>query len=142
MSIWQRKCDEFVSREVYVRQNAAMASFIKYDPDIIFENGSMYQDICPHCSEELDADECGSDGHPNGFDYQCPHCKGSFDHFDCKPKEVYEWWAVSSFLAAKLEARGEVMYDGDDCKIWGRCTTGQAISIDGVIEDIVKKMSS
>lgn len=140
---WQRKCDEFVSREVYVRQNHAM-KMNQYPYNNTFDEDcdNMYQSICPDCEEELEADECGGDGHPDGYNYACHHCSSSFDHFDCKPKEVYEWWAVSDYLADKLEERGEVMYDGEDCKIWGRCTTGQAISIDSVIEDIVKEMSA
>lgn len=50
--------------------------------------------------------------------------------------EVYEWWAVSNWLAEKLEEKGEIVaYTGMTC-IWGRGTTGQAILLDYVISEI------
>lgn len=48
--------------------------------------------------------------------------------------EAYEHWIVSDWMAAKLEARGEmVARDLLGLTIWGRPTTGQAISMDSVI---------
>ena len=55
--------------------------------------------------------------------------------------EVYEWWAVSDFFARDLEAKGEVIYRGGDCPIWGRCATGQAIALDGVIQTLALELS-
>lgn len=51
--------------------------------------------------------------------------------------EVFEHWAMSGYLAQKLEMQGEKiisLFDFD--YIWCRTTTGQAISIDHVITDI------
>lgn len=50
--------------------------------------------------------------------------------------EVYEHWIVSDWLQRKLAERGEVTGDFAGLSIWGRCTTGQSISMDGVIRDI------
>lgn len=48
--------------------------------------------------------------------------------------EIYEHWIVSKHLAEKLAEKGEkVDLDFDGLIIWGRPTTGQAISIDHVI---------
>lgn len=55
-------------------------------------------------------------------------------------REVFEHWAVSNYLAEKLTAHGEKVGDFDSFKVWARTTTGQAISIDGVIETIVREM--
>lgn len=52
--------------------------------------------------------------------------------------EVYEWWMVSSWLAGKLEEKGEIVI-GDEC-IWGRRTTGQAILLDYIISEICNDM--
>lgn len=53
--------------------------------------------------------------------------------------EIYEHWIVSDWLAAQLEQRGErVLRDFAGLTIWARPTTGQAIAIDSVIEDIAK----
>lgn len=52
--------------------------------------------------------------------------------------EVYEHWAVSSWLAEKLIAKGErVDTDFAGLNVWARTTTGQSISLDSVIEAIV-----
>lgn len=51
--------------------------------------------------------------------------------------EAYEHWIVSDWLADKLAERGEmVLKDFLGLTIWGRATTGQAISLDEVICDI------
>lgn len=51
--------------------------------------------------------------------------------------EIYEWWAVSGYLARKLEAAGEVVLEGE---IWGRQGSGQAISMDGVIRGFAAEL--
>lgn len=57
------------------------------------------------------------------------------------PQEVYEWWEVTSWFAEKLKAHNEVVisdygYGG----YWGRCTTGQAIWLDGIIMEIADEL--
>lgn len=57
-------------------------------------------------------------------------------------QEVYEHWIVSTYLADRLEEKGErVIRDflGLDA-IWCRTTTGQAISMDHVIGEIHREM--
>lgn len=55
--------------------------------------------------------------------------------------EVYEHWAVSTWLAEKLQAAGErVDTDFAGLNVWARTTTGQSISIDYVIEQITREM--
>ena len=54
--------------------------------------------------------------------------------------EVFEHWAVSTWLAEKLEAKGEkVDRDFAGLNVWARTTTGQAIALDSVIEAIVSE---
>jgi hypothetical protein len=43
--------------------------------------------------------------------------------------EVYEWWIISDPLKYRLEQRGEIFLNG----AWGRCTTGQSISLDETV---------
>lgn len=51
--------------------------------------------------------------------------------------EIYEFWAISEWLAAHLISRGErVDTDFAGLNIWARTTTGQAISMDGCIQRI------
>lgn len=54
--------------------------------------------------------------------------------------EVYEHWAVTKWFANKLKAHGETVGELFDMQIWGRCTSGQSISIDSVIFEIANDM--
>jgi hypothetical protein len=59
------------------------------------------------------------------------------DHnLDYDYDEVYEHWAVTSWLKKKLAERGEVVGDLAGFDIWGRCCTGQSMTLDSVIQDI------
>jgi hypothetical protein len=51
-------------------------------------------------------------------------------------QEIYEWWFVSHWFYEKLREAGEPVIDSDYGYLWGRTCTGQAISIDSVIETI------
>ncbi len=52
-------------------------------------------------------------------------------------QEVYEHWIVSSWLGEKLKEQGEtVVEDFYGLTIWCRTTTGQAIYMDYVIQEI------
>lgn len=52
--------------------------------------------------------------------------------------EAYEHWIVASdWFADKLQTEGEIIGELRGLTIWGRCTTGQSISMDGVIKSIV-----
>jgi hypothetical protein len=55
-------------------------------------------------------------------------------------KAIYEWWLVSSWLIAKLRDRGEAILVNEYGAWWGRSCTGQAIALDGVIEDIYNEL--
>ena len=53
--------------------------------------------------------------------------------------EVFEHWIVSQWLGEKLQERGEkVDFDFCNLVIWARTTTGQAISMDNVIREILQ----
>ncbi len=53
--------------------------------------------------------------------------------------EVYEYWAVSDWLYRKLKGEGEIVINAYP-NIWGRCTTGQAITLDGVMRRIASDL--
>jgi hypothetical protein len=53
--------------------------------------------------------------------------------------EIYEFWSVSDWLYEKLKARGEIVFDCLDFHVWGRQTTGQAIKLDAVIQEIAEE---
>lgn len=51
-------------------------------------------------------------------------------------EEVLEWWLVTSWLADRLREQGEIIIDELGCHWWGRTSSGQAIYMDHVIEQI------
>ena len=55
-------------------------------------------------------------------------------------QEIYEWWFVNKFLFDDLKGRGEPVIDSPYGYLWGRTTTGQAIAMDSVIEQIASDM--
>jgi hypothetical protein len=62
------------------------------------------------------------------------------NHIEPYTNEAYEHWAVKSWLAGKLAEHGEMTGELFDFNIWGRCTTGQSIAMDGVIRQIAASM--
>jgi len=54
--------------------------------------------------------------------------------------EAYEHWVVSKYLGDKLKDKGEMVDDFFGMTVWGRCTSGQAILLDGVISEICNDM--
>lgn len=56
--------------------------------------------------------------------------------------EVFEHWIVSSWLFNKLQKHGETVVELYGLNIWCRCTTGQAIWCDYVVQEIYKELIS
>lgn len=55
-------------------------------------------------------------------------------------REAYEHWIVTPYFARELKEKGEIVGELFNWHIWGRCTSGQAISMDGVIQQIASDM--
>lgn len=72
-----------------------------------------------------------------------PDWRDLAEHLDIDPeqREALEHWIVSDHLAYHLEQAGEMITrDLYGMTVWGRTTSGQAISIDSVIETIVREV--
>ena len=63
----------------------------------------------------------------------------SLQNFD-DSSEVLEWWLVTPYMAELLKEKGEVILSDYDCYWWGRQTSGQALYMDGVIQEIAEQM--
>ncbi len=64
-------------------------------------------------------------------------------HFDLEPDyiEIYEHWIVdSSWFANQLKKYGQVVFDFGGLTIFGRCTTGQSLSLDGFLRRMVRDL--
>lgn len=94
--------------------------------------------VLPHGDHDDDdlppREEPNADGSPNW--------QGAVEQLGNDPHEceVYEHWAISTWLAEKLAAKGErVDTDFAGLNVWARTTTGQAIAMDSVIRSIVQE---
>lgn len=99
---------------------------------------------CPICGMEYttaqEAKECCGE---NTEVYRCSCGKIlSDDEYDDSlcPTEIYEWWAVSHWFGEKLREQGQVVIESWGKSYWGRCTTGQSISLDGCILKVAENM--
>ena len=143
---------KFVAREVLTCFSYEMAAILRASscggtgavdlPD--YEDiENFYEYKCPECGEgqtNPEAFDNGSikDDHPR---YTCPECKKELDDApESEPQEVYEWWIVTEWLYKKLKDKGYPVLEWGNNYFWGRCTTGQAILLDGVISDICEEM--
>lgn len=59
---------------------------------------------------------------------------------DPEQHEVYEHWLVDRYFARELEDHGERTFGFCNLVIWGRCATGQSISMDYVVRQIVREL--
>lgn len=113
----QIKLGMFIEREVYQNESMLVGTLLS-------EGRFQYDDIenLQKTDEELKEEgyENTQEARDNGED----------------TKEIYEWWSASDFLLQKLEEKGEPILKTDLGSYWGRTCTGQAISLDGVIEEI------
>jgi len=78
------------------------------------------------------------------FDTEIEAWRSAFDTNDWDVpagSEIYEHWLVTNDLARRLEELGEsVTHDVVGMTVWGRATTGQAISMDAVIQRIARNI--
>lgn len=81
----------------------------------------------------------------DGQTWACGSWRELCDAHNIEPyqREVFEHWSVSDWLADKLEAAGEkVSRDFANMNVWARCTTGQGIAADSVIEAIAREIDA
>src|SRR5574337_1674702 len=69
-------------------------------------------------------------------------CEGNRIDVDEYRSEVYEHWLVDSYFGSMLRERGETVFEFANMVIWGRQCSGQSISIDGVIRNMVRDLGA
>jgi hypothetical protein len=78
--------------------------------------------------------EALEDDAPRGW--LCEARQACQDHAQDNPAEIYEWWRVDPWLCARLREIGQCVIDNNYGEWWGRCTTGQGLIMDGVLQRI------
>lgn len=138
----QQQLDTFVNLHIIYSQTGLVQqlfeeNFLNLD---LIEN--FYFNPCTECGGEIQSRLFSNDfNHDLTEKYQCTNCEQiySTDEYEELPtecKEVYEWYIVSDWLLEQLEKNNQPILKTDYQNYWGRTTTGQAISLDYVIEKI------
>ena len=55
-----------------------------------------------------------------------------------QPQEVMQWFKVSGWLFRQLQERGAVVLESPNGYYWGRCSFGQSVILDSIIQDCYK----
>lgn len=92
---------------------------------------NIYEPYCPECGCRIEDDT-------DSKYVECSWCSTIIDRddLDIQPAEIFEYWLVSDWLGEKLLEKGESVLKRWSAWIWGRCCSGQAIALDGVINEI------
>lgn len=144
----QRICDLLVQREVIHCCSNMVSEVARMDTD--HEISEAIQEISSQPDYETPVrdhesfDRAEDDGEIYLKDEEDPFdsWEEAAAHLRLDPwrYEAYEHWIVSEFLGRKLAEQGEMVGELFGFTIWGRCTTGQGIAMDGVIEAIASSM--
>lgn len=121
----QEKLRDFVREYVYANQTMLIVELLEKEIVSYDEIENLYtkENWCDKCKKDVEIKE-------NGY------CKECGWEVEPEPQEIYEWWLVNNWLLDRLEKKSEPILRSDYENWWGRCTTGQAILLDGVIEEI------
>jgi hypothetical protein len=136
----QRQTGELVAREVLACASMFVGRLIQLETQ---ETGSLDYESeaqnlmggykqCEHCEGERTIYNEDSEE-----DEECSECYGEGEI----SVDIYEHWIVSDWLGRHLKQRDEVVEEYYGLTIWGRQCSGQAIKLDGVMEQIVDELS-
>lgn len=144
---------KFVAREVL--------TCFSYEMDAVLKQGAnggnsdlpdyeqienLYEYKCPECGEgEQDREELLCDNESstgNDYNFKCKNCghESDQDDWNNEPQEILEWWIITRWFYEKLKAKGQPVLQWGNNHYWGRCCSGQAILLDGVISEICLEM--
>ena len=129
----EQQINSFVCREIYACQSALIEEALKQHILTVDDIYNLYREfdgllispnVCVKCQIEFSC-----------LDSETGECEACFEA-NQMPQEIFEWWLVSPWLGGKLLLEGDPVIDNGYGVWWGRTTTGQAISLDNVIEKI------
>lgn len=154
----EQAASDLVSREVLccmssmvstlAQSGLAHAASHEYGPDVHDLAEQAYDLAAPVLDYEEAAREAGweltgSVWAHDDFENAEVSAEAACHASDVEPHEieVFEHWAVSQWLGDMLQAKGErVDDDFAGLVVWARTTTGQAISMDAVIQEITREL--
>jgi hypothetical protein len=129
----EREIDSFVCREIYACQSSLIEDVIKNQLFTVDDIYNLYREFDGQLLSPNTCVKCQIDF--SVLDSETGECEACFEA-NQMPHEIFEWWLVSPWLGKKLLLEGDPVIDNGYGVWWGRTTTGQAISLDYIIEKI------
>lgn len=86
--------------------------------------------LSPHINQDFMSAQSNSDV-DDAYKNACEEYSLETDNI-----EIYEYWAVNSDFAKRLQDTGHVVAEVFDLHVWGRTCTGQMITMDGSIQEM------
>ncbi|HWY79776.1 MAG TPA: hypothetical protein VNW29_05470 [Candidatus Sulfotelmatobacter sp.] len=129
----EQALDAFVGREIYACQSSLIEEALKQQLFSVDEIDNLYREfdgnllspaVCVKCHGEFPC-----------LDSETGECEECYEA-NQMPQEIFEWWLISPWLGKKLQLIGEPIINNDYGIWWGRTTTGQAITMDYVIQKV------
>ena len=108
----QKRAETITAHDVYLCQSVLVDALLQRHID-----GFLWEDIvnCEELNEETQ---------------------------EYESQEIFEWWAVSEWLALKLEAAGQPILRSDYGTWWGRTCTGQSFTIDYCVQMVACQLEA
>ena len=130
---YEQSVESLVAREVYANQSSLIEEALRQQLFTVDDIQNMYRPFdgrlinpstCYKCKVEF---AC--------LDSETGECVSCFEAHQ-EPQEIFEWWLVSPWLGKKLMVEGEPVLENKYGMWWGRTTTGQAISMDYIMQKV------
>lgn len=137
---WQREVERFVDREVFYCVSELVSRLAQYEHYRDELEPVLYAvDYDSAAYEHAHDREIGEEDRAERLTHYremkpVEYC----DYYQVEPYDldIYEHWLVSGYFALRLQERGHAVVEFCGLTIWGRPTTGQAIALDQVVNEI------
>lgn len=125
--------DTFIANEIYACQSSLIEEALRQKLFSVDEINNLYRpfdgrliapNVCLSCKGEF-----------HFLDSETGKCEDCYEASN-EPQEILEWWLVSSWLGRKLLIEGEPILESSYGIWWGRTTSGQAVSLDFIVNKI------
>lgn len=108
----QKQAERLVEQHVLESINLTIEKELNENPELLYK-AENYQKVKDELNEDLETED--------------------------EEPEIFEFWSVSDWLYDKLREKGEIVFECLDFYVWGRRTTGQALYLDDVIQEIAEE---
>ncbi|MEM8527631.1 MAG: hypothetical protein AAGG68_23520 [Bacteroidota bacterium] len=136
----KERVERIINREIYANQSSLVFEVLLNEHDLYGEIENQYDESLSRIEEYLIHEAEIEEQSIAELDEQERRELAYEKGFSPEPHKIYEWHLISNWLANKLRLSDEPILDTNYGTWWGRTCTGQAISLDGIIQQIVSTL--